>query len=131
MTSENRIGSDGARSLSKALAVNTTLTHLDLSRSYRLEEKNGCIVSHIWLSDNSIGSEGAQFIGESLKTNLSLNNFNLYGTSVLVLCFRCFVAINFPSFTDNSIGTTGAQLFSEALQQNTSLTILDLGGNGT
>ena len=84
-----RIGDSGAASLSQALAVNSSLTHLDLS-------------------ENSIGCYGAASLSQALAVNSSLTNLDLRW---------------------NSIGNSGAASLSQALAVNSSLTNLDLSVN--
>ena len=74
------IGNSGAASLSQALAVNSSLTNLDLS----------------W---NNIGDSGAASLSQALAVNSSLTNLDL---------------------SWNSIGDSGAASLSQALEVNSS-----------
>ncbi|XP_068753259.1 nucleotide-binding oligomerization domain-containing protein 2-like [Montipora capricornis] len=87
--SENFFGAEAATSLSQALAVNTSLTTLDLS-------------------GNSIGDEGATSLSQALAVNTSLTTLRL-PTSL--------------------IGAEGATSLSQALAVNTYVTTLDLSRN--
>ena len=87
--SMNRIGDSGAGSLSEALSVNTTLIDLNLS-------------------DSTIGDSGARSLSEALSVNTTLTHLNLNG---------------------NNIGDSGAGSLSKALALNTTLTYLDLTWN--
>ncbi|XP_068738348.1 protein NLRC3-like isoform X2 [Montipora capricornis] len=87
--SQNSIGAEGGTSLSQALAVNTSLTTLDLS-------------------DSSIGADGVTSISQALAVNTSLTTLDM---------------------SHNSIGAEGATSLSQALAVNTSLTTLNLSAN--
>ena len=86
----NFIGDSGAASLSQALAVNSSLTNLDLI-------------------NNFIGPSGAASLSQALAVNASLTNLNL--------------SLN------NEFGASGAASLSQALAGNSSLTNLVLVGN--
>ena len=85
----NALGKEGGRAMGEALAVNTTLTQLDLG-------------------DNRLGEEGGRAMGEALAVNTTLAQLDLSG---------------------NKIGSTGASAISQALEVNKALTDLDLRDN--
>ena len=113
----NSIGDSGAASLSQALAVNSSLTNLNLG----------------W---NSIGDSGAASLSQALAVNSSLTNLNLKFNSIGYsgsVSFSQALAVN-SSLTNlylswNSIGDSGAASLSQALEVNSSLTKLDLSGD--
>ena len=100
--------------LSRALAVNTSLTTLDLSRIF-------------------IGDEGATSLSQALAVNTSLTTLNLHYNSIgdtgatslsQALAVNTFVTALDLSW--NSIGDEGGTSLSQALAVNTSLTTLNL-----
>ena len=104
-------------SLSKALSVNSSLTHLDLSK-------------------NSIGDSGATSLTQALAVNSSLTNLNVSRNSIGdsgAVSLSQALAVN-SSLTNldlslNSIGHCGAASLSQALAVNSSLTNLNVSGN--
>ena len=78
---DNGIGAEGARALSEALKVNTTLQSLNLFGEQEQSVEDG------WIADiannkhqqagNDIGEEGARALSDALKTNTSLQSLNL------------------------------------------------------
>ena len=74
--SDNRIGIEGAKYISEALTINSSLTHLDIACELS-EMKSECICSLTLFSANNIGDEGAKYISEALTINSSLTGLNL------------------------------------------------------
>ena len=115
--SDNSIGDSEAASLSQALAVNSSLTNLDLSA-------------------NGIGDSGAASLSQALAINSSLTNLDLSGTSIGdsgAASLSQALAVN-SSLTNldlsyNNIHGSGAASLSQALSVNSSLTNLDLSDN--
>ena len=115
--SKNSIGDSEAASLSQALAVNSSLTNLDLSR-------------------NSIGGSGAASLSQGLAVNSSLTHLDLSGNSIGdsgAASLSQGLAVN-SSLTNldlswNSIGGSGAASLSQGLAVSSSLTHLDLSRN--
>ena len=104
-------------SLSKALSVNSSLTHLDLT-------------------GNSIGDSGAASLSQALAVNSSLTNLNLgwnyisdSGAASLSQALAVNSSLTNLNLSWNSIGDSGAASLSQALEVNSSLTKLDLSGN--
>ena len=85
----NRLGEEGGRAMGEALAVNTTLKKLDLH-------------------GNALGEEGWRAMGEALAVNTTLSQLNL---------------------CRNALGEEGGRAMGESLAVNTTLTQLDLGSN--
>ncbi|XP_068681939.1 protein NLRC3-like [Montipora foliosa] len=115
--SHNSIGAKGATSFSQALALNTSLTTLNLT-------------------DNSIGAEGASLLSQALAVNTSLTTLNLTdnsigaeGASSLSQALAVNTSLTTLYLSFNSIGDEGATSLSQALAVNTSLTTLDLSFN--
>ncbi|CAH3103711.1 unnamed protein product, partial [Porites lobata] len=115
--SKNSIGDSEAASLSQALAVNSSLTNLDLSR-------------------NSIGDSGAASLSQALAANSSLTNLNLStksidfsGAASLSLALAVNSSLTNLDLSTNSIGFSGAASLSQALAVNSSLTNLYLSRN--
>jgi len=115
--SKDKIGDNGAKSLSDALRENTSLTTLSLgvnnigddgamSLSDALRKNTSLAI--LFLDKNDIGDDGAESLGDALRKNTSL--------SMLFL-------------NKNDIGDDGAKSLSDALRKNTSLANLDLWNN--
>ena len=112
-----RIGDSGAASLSQALAVNSSLTHLDLR-------------------ENSIGCYGAASLSQALAVNSSLTNLDLRWNSIghsgaasLSQALAVNSSLTSLDLRENSIGDSGATSLSQALTVNSFLTSLDLSWN--
>ena len=115
--SHNSIGAKGATSFSQALALNTSLTTLDLT-------------------DNSIGAEGASSLSQALAVNTSLttldlsrNSIGAEGTTSLSQALALNTFLTTLHLSLNSIGDVGATSLSQAVAVNTALTTLDLSRN--
>ncbi|XP_068753919.1 nucleotide-binding oligomerization domain-containing protein 2-like [Montipora capricornis] len=115
--SHNSIGAKGVTSFSRALALNTSLTTLDLT-------------------NNSIGAEGATSLSQALAVNTSLTTLNLSrnsigaeGTTSLSQALAVNTSLTTLHLSLNSIGDAGATSLSQALAVNTSLTTLHLSRN--
>ena len=115
--SGNFIGAEGATFLSQALVVNTSLTTLDLSM-------------------NSIGAEGATLLSQTLPVNTSLTTLDLSDNSIgaegatsLSQALTVNTSLTTLDLSDNSIGAEGATSLSQVVAVNTSLTTLDLSDN--
>ena len=113
----NSIGDSGAASLSQALAVNSSLTKLDLMY-------------------NGIGPSGAASLSQALRVNSSLTNLDLTcnkigpsGAASLSQAFAVNSSLTNLDLSENSIGDSGAASLSQALAVNSSLTNLDLSEN--
>ena len=111
---ELKVGDSSAASLSQALSVNTTLTHLKLcyngigdsgaaSLSQALSVNTS--LTYLDLSSNKIGDSGAASLSQALSVNTTLTHLDL---------------------TSNNIGDSGAAFLSQALSVNTTLTHLKL-----
>ena len=116
--SGNCIGPEGATSLSQALALNTSLTTLDLSV-------------------NGIRPEGATLLFRALAVNTSLTTLNLSGNSIgaedatsLSQALAVNTSLTTLDLSDNGIRPEGATSLSQVLALNTSLTTLNLSVNG-
>ena len=101
-------------SLSKALSVNSSLTHLDLM-------------------GNSIGDSGTASLCQALAVNSSLTNLNLgwnyisdSGAASLSQALAVNSSLTKLDLSGNSISDSGAASLSQALEVNSSLTNLDL-----
>ena len=115
--SKNSIGDSGATSLTQALAVNSSLTNLDLSK-------------------NSIGDSGALSLSQALAVNSSLTNLDLSANSIgdsgaasLSQALGVNSSLTNLDLSANSIGVFGTASLSQALSVNSSLTNLDLSAN--
>ena len=114
----NSIGDSGAASLSQALAVKSSLTNLDLSV-------------------NSIGDSGAASLSQALAVNSSLTNLDLSvnsigdsGAASLSQALAVNSSLTNLNLSWNSIGDSGAASLFQALAVNSSLTNLGLSVNG-
>ena len=115
--SVNGIGDSGAASLSQALAVNSCLTYLNLS-------------------ENSIGDSAATSLSQALAVNSSLTNLDLTtnlicdsGAASLSQALAVNSSLTYLNLAQNSIRDSGAASLSQALATNSSLTVLDLSHN--
>ena len=114
---KSEIGEDDVVFLSKALAVNSSLTNLDLSK-------------------NSFGNSGASSLAQALAVNSSLTNLDLsktrFGNSGAA-CLAQALAVNSSltklDLSENRFGNSGAASLAQALAVNSSLTKLDLSEN--
>ena len=113
----NRIGSSGAASLSQALAVNSSLTNLDLSK-------------------NRFGNSGAASLAQALAVNSSLtkldlseNRFGNSGAGSLAQALTVNSSLTKLDLSENRFGNSGAASLAQALAVNSSLTNLNLRGN--
>ena len=102
----------GVVSLSQALAVNSSLTNLDVSR-------------------NSIGNSGAASLSQALVVNTSLTNLDLSWNSIgdsasLSQALAANSSLTNLDLSENSFGESGSAFLSQALAVNSSLTKLDL-----
>ena len=94
----------------ESLTVNTTLTHLKLSR-YSITScgtgslsdalKVNTVLTYLDFSANSIGDSGASSLSDAIKVNTALNNLNL---------------------NSNDIGASGAGSLCDAIKVNTAVT---------
>ncbi|KAJ0060243.1 hypothetical protein NL108_004098, partial [Boleophthalmus pectinirostris] len=114
---DNSISKKGAKSLSRALMVNRTLTSLNLR-------------------SNHIGSKGVKLLAEALKMNQSLVSVNLQNNGIdeegaqaaaeVLKCNRKLVSLNLRK---NMIGADGVKKIAEALKTNRTLKKLVLCSN--
>ena len=134
-----------AGSLYKALAVNSSLTHLDLSKNSihnsgaaslsQVLEVNSSL-TNLNLSGNSIRESEPASLSQALEVNSSLTNLDLSGNSIrepgaasLSQALAVNSSLAYLDLSGNSIGFSGAAYLSQALAVNSSLTNLDLSGN--
>ena len=142
---------DTARSLTKMLQVNKSLTHLDLSDNYLADSgarsifeglQHNTTLMKLLLEKNTITAtnpDTARSITKILQVNNSLTHLNLSRNSLSDLGARCIfegLQCNFTlvklSLRDNGITSTNldtATSLTKMLQVNKSLTHLDLSGN--
>ena len=73
----NQISVEGARALSGALKVNTTLTTLVLRSAQRLNFKQEAAQTVPKQTDSILFTEGASALGEALKSNTALTELGL------------------------------------------------------
>ena len=76
------MGDEGARALSEALKVNTTLTSLNLESAQQQEQDKDeqmHELSHNIKTGNKISDEGAFALSETLKVNTTLTTLKLGG----------------------------------------------------
>ena len=113
----NKIGTEGAKALAKALETNKTLTTLNL-----------------W--GNEIGPEGAKALAKALETNKILTTLNLGsnkigddGVKALVKALETNKTLTTLNLGSNKIGDDGVKALVKALETNKTLTTLNLWGN--
>ena len=114
---ENNIGDSGAASLSDAIKVNTGLTNLGLSWS-------------------NIGDSSAASLSDAIKVNTALTNLDLSwniigasGAASLSDAIKVNTVLTNLNLSWNNIGDSGAASLSDAIKVNTALTNLNLIGN--
>ena len=71
----NKIGTQGAEKIGEALAINNTLTTLNLMVIFVLATTR--LTEIELLQINQIGEEGAEMIGKALKSNNTLTTLHL------------------------------------------------------
>ena len=105
----NNIGFEGAKAITEALKVNTSLTE-------------------IYLEYNNIEEEGAKAIAEALKVNTSLTIIDLDNNMIvdedakeLAEALKVNTSLTEIYLSANNIGDEGAEAIAEALKVNTSL----------
>jgi len=113
--SRNVIGVEGAKSLADVLAKNTTITNIDLSR-------------------NVIGVEGAESLAAALAENTTITNINLSHNHIgpedaksLASALAKNTTIININLSYNNIGAEGAKSLAAALAKNTTITTICLG----
>ncbi|XP_072312609.1 NLR family CARD domain-containing protein 3 [Eucyclogobius newberryi] len=142
---DNSISNKGAKSLSRALYVNRTLTSLNL-RSNNIGSKgvkaladalkmNQALVS-INLQNNGIDEEGAQAAAEVLKCNRKLVSLNLRKNSIgakgvqkIAVALKTNRTLKKLILCSNQLGDKGTVALAEALTTNHTLLILQLQSN--
>ena len=139
------LGSTSVASLSQALLVNNTLTHLNLkcfmvhgsgvdSLSEALSVNTA--LAHLNLGGNEIGASGAVSLSQALSVNSSLVDLNLKrnflgnsGAASLSQALSVNTTLAHLNLGGNKIGASGAASLSQALSVNSSLTDLNLRDN--
>uniref|UniRef100_A0A3B3ZN01 NACHT domain-containing protein n=1 Tax=Periophthalmus magnuspinnatus TaxID=409849 RepID=A0A3B3ZN01_9GOBI len=142
---DNSISNKGAKSLSRALMVNRTLTSLNL-RSNHIGSKgvkllaealkmNQALVS-VNLQNNGIDEEGAQAAAEVLKYNRKLVSLNLRknligadGVKKIAEALKTNQTLKKLVLQSNSISNKGMTALTEALRVNHGLVSLNLREN--
>ena len=111
------IGDSGAASLSDAIKVNTALTHLDFRR-------------------NRIGVSGAGSLYNAIKVNTALTDLDWSGNQIGASCagslsdaIKCNTVLTNLNLSYNNIGDSGAVSLSDAIKVNAVLTNLNLSYN--
>ena len=77
----NEVCDEGARALSEALKVNTTLQTLNLSCVQQQQQHDSTMTQQQQRhkTGNGIGVEGSRALSEALKVNTTLQALNLWG----------------------------------------------------
>ena len=122
-------GAEGARELSEALKVNTTLQSLGLMGVKQQDSaKQAHDIKFKGKADHMTGDEGTCALGEALKVNATLTTLSL--ASVQSTTRECQTSTqNQPERqTGIRIGDKGMSALSEALKVNTTLKTLELSG---
>lgn len=146
------INSVSARSLAKAMWINTTITCLDLS-SNELNDRGGIYIARILkrnktlkkieLDNNPLGPKTCQAFGESLKLNkslvyLSLDSANLCGPTLndsngikcLSDAIRCNNTLTSLNLWRTGIQSSAGAELASAIEENNSLLFCDMNHNG-
>ena len=132
-------------SLSRALSVNNTLTHLNLKCAMvrdsgvdSLSEalSSNTALTHLYLNGNMIGDSGASFLSRALSDNTTLAHLNLgrnaigaSGAASLSQALSANTTLAHLNLGRNAIGASGAASLSQALSVNSSLVYLNLDRN--
>ncbi|MES2676725.1 MAG: hypothetical protein V4612_00215 [Pseudomonadota bacterium] len=141
-----RIGNDGAREISDALATNSTLKNLSLvqcdissSGAEAIADdlnKNSTLTS-LDLSFNGINDQGLIAIAKTLKTHKTLTTFRLRSNHnpgglprAIVFALKTNTALTTIDLGGNRIDDDVAVLIAEVLKTNSTLTGLGLSGCG-
>ncbi|KAL0226104.1 hypothetical protein P9112_013428 [Eukaryota sp. TZLM1-RC] len=141
----NKITSEGASALARALESNSTLTELYLvsnnitsegaSALARALESNSTL-TELYLVSNNITSEGASALARALESNSTLtelylghNNITSEGASALARALESNSSLTELNLGDNKITAEGASALARALESNSTLTELYLGHN--
>ena len=105
----NKLCSDGARIIAKAMIKNTSIKALHLG----------------W---NSIGDAGASWIARMLNQNCTLeelnirnNDIQIWGGEILASALEANTTLQLIHLDDNRVGTKGAYAISQALEKNNSI----------
>ena len=138
------------RELAEVLAVNTTLTRLDLSKTWLGEEgvvgvqaigqalTVNTTLTRLDLSHNSFGKKEVRATGEALALNTGLKHLDLsnllgWGDGQAIKLIGQGLAVHKTLTTirlsANIIGAKGAAAIAQAVKVNKALTSLDLGFN--
>ncbi|XP_067016914.1 NLR family CARD domain-containing protein 3-like [Acropora muricata] len=129
----------------KALAVNSTMTNLELCE-HTLSTENiflltealrvNTSLSSLDLRSNSIRAEGANSLAQALRVNTSLSSLNLRSNSIraegansLAQALRVNTSLSSLDLRSNYLRDEGANSLAQALRVNTSLSSLDLRSN--
>ena len=129
----------------EVLTVNTSSTHLDMSRYYMDDSgaaslsdaiKVNTVLTNLDLSKNNFGGSGAASLSDAIKVNtvltnldLSWNNIGDSGAASLSDAIKVNTVLTNLDLSWNNIGDSGAASLSDAIKVNTVLTNLNLGGN--
>ena len=138
----NEIDDSVAKSLSRALSVNTTLTYLNLSGNkigtpgatslFQVLSRNTTL-TYLNLSENNIGNSYALCFFEDLSGNTTLTNLNLSGNIIDVFNvpspWASSVRLTHLNLSDNNIDNHSADFLGSFLSRNTTLTHLNLSHN--
>ncbi|XP_066020593.1 protein NLRC5-like isoform X2 [Pocillopora verrucosa] len=135
----------GVASLSQALLVNNTLTHLNLKcamvRDSGVDSLSEALsvntaLTHLYLNRNMIGASGASFLSRALSVNTTLAHLNLgrneigaSGAASLSQALSVNSSLVYLNLDRNFLGDSGAASLSQAFSVNTTLAQLNLGRN--
>ncbi|KAL0226110.1 hypothetical protein P9112_013434 [Eukaryota sp. TZLM1-RC] len=138
----NKITSEGASALARALESNSTLTKLNLGDNKITSEgasalaralESNSTMTELNLGNNNITSEGASALARALESNSTLttlylqyNNFPSEGASALARALESNSTLTKLNLGDNKITSEGASALARALESNSTLTTLDL-----
>ena len=140
--SVNHIGTEGAKTLAKALEKNLNLLQLSLSTN-QIDAKGALALAGVLgknpnlqqldLSNNQIGAEGAKTLARALEKsinllqlNLSSNHIGNEGANALAGALEKNLNLQQLNLRKNQIGAEGANALAGALEKNLNLRQLDL-----
>ena len=139
------ITNKGAKNLSKAIRVNTTLQKLDLSHNKISDDGAAAISDSLEINKslqelnllmNTIANEGAKKIAKAIQVNkalqkldLSYNNISDDGAAAISDSLRINTSLQELNLASSDITNKGAKKIAKAIQVNKALQKLDLSYN--
>ena len=138
----NKITSEGAKMIGKAIKVNKILKKLDICNKSISDNEAAAIsdglkynisLQELNMSYNKITSEGANMIAEAIEVNKILKKLDIHGNSIsddgaaaISNGLKCNISLQELNMSFNKITSEGAKIIAEAIKVNTTLHTLNL-----